>query len=144
MTCIRCQKTFYPEYLAVRITRNIALQRGMSGMLQTHAFGTRVSLQLSQFSAVTQSCLTLRPHGPQRTRPPCPQQLPEVTQTHVHWVSNAIQPSHPPSSPFPPTFSLSQHQGLSQWVSSLHQVARVLESQLQHQSFPGIFRTDFL
>ena len=70
-------------------------------------------------------------------------QLPELTQTHVHWVGDAIQPSHPLLSPSPPAFNLSQHQGL-QWVSSSHQVARILEFQLQHQSFQWIFRTDFL
>ena len=69
--------------------------------------------------------------------------LQEFTQTHVHWISDAIQPSHPVSSPSP-TLSLSQHQGLFQWVSSSHQVAKVLEFQLQHQSFQWIFRTDFL
>ena len=63
---------------------------------------------------------------------------------HVHRVGNAIQPSHPLSSPFPPAFNLSQHQGLIQSVSSSHQVAKVLEFQLQHQSFQWIFRTDFL
>ena len=62
-------------------------------------------------------------------------QLLEFTQTHVHWVGDAIQPSHPLSSPSPPAFNLSQHQGLFQWVSSSHQVAKVLEFQLQHQSF---------
>ena len=62
-------------------------------------------------------------------------QLREFTQTHVHQVSDAIQPSHPPSSPSPPAFNLSQPQGLSQGVISLHQVAKVLEFQLQHQSF---------
>ena len=66
------------------------------------------------------------------------------SQTHVRQVGDAIQPSHPLSSPSPPTFSLSQHQGLFKWVSSLHQVAKVLEVQLQHQSFQWIFRTDFL
>ena len=69
--------------------------------------------------------------------------LPEFAQTHVHWVNDAIQPSHPLSSPSP-AFNLSQHQGLFQWVSSSHQVAKVLELQLQHQSFQRIFRTDFL
>ena len=59
--------------------------------------------------------------------------IPEFAQTQVHWVSDAIQPSHPLSSPSPPAFNLSQHQGLFQWVSSLHQVAKVLELQLQHQ-----------
>ena len=61
-------------------------------------------------------------------------QLPELAQTHVHWVSDAIQSSHPVSSPSPPAFNLSQHQRLFQWVSSLHQVAKLLKLQLQHQS----------
>ena len=74
---------------------------------------------------------------------PVHHQLPELTQTHIHWVSDAIQPSHPMSSPSPPTYNLSQHQGLFQWVSSSHQVDKVLEFQLQHQSFQWIFRTDF-
>ena len=63
----------------------------------------------------------------------------KFTQTHIHWVSDGIQHSHPLSSPSPPTFNLSQHQGLFKWVSSLHQVAKVLEFQLQHQSFQWIF-----
>ena len=71
-------------------------------------------------------------------------QLLEFTQIHVHWVSDAIQPSHPLSPPSTPALSLSQHQGLFQWVSSSHQVAKLLEIQLQHQSFQWIFRTDFL
>ena len=68
--------------------------------------------------------------------------LPEFAQTHVHWVADAIQPSHPLSCPSPPALNLSQHQGLFQWVSSLHQVAKVLEFQLQHQSFQWTPRTD--
>ena len=75
---------------------------------------------------------------------PVHQQLPELTQTDVHWVSDAIQPSHPLSSPSTPTFNLSQNQGLFQSVHYLHQVAKVLEFQLQHQSYQWIFRTDFL
>ena len=72
--------------------------------------------------------------------------LPELTQTHICWVSDAIQPSQPLSSPSPPALSLSQHQGLFQRVGSLHQVAKVLEFQLQHQhqSFQRIIRVDFL
>ena len=65
---------------------------------------------------------------------PVHHQLPESTQTHVHCVGDAIQPSHPLSSPSPPALNLSQHQGLFKWVSSSHQVAKVLEFQLQHQS----------
>ena len=70
--------------------------------------------------------------------------LPELAQTHVHWVGDAIQPSHPLSSPSSPDLNLSQHQGLFQWVGSSHQVAKVLEFQLQHQSFQWIFRVDSL
>ena len=61
--------------------------------------------------------------------------LPKFTQTHVHWVCDGIQPCHPLSTPFPPAFNLSQHQGLFKWVSSSHRVAKVLEFQLHHQSF---------
>ena len=68
----------------------------------------------------------------------------EFTQTHVRWIGDAIQPSHPLPSPSPPAFNLPQHQGLFQWVRSLHQVTKVLEFQLQHQSFQWIFKTDFL
>ena len=89
-----------------------------------------------QFSSVTQSCPT--PCNPMnRSTPGLPvyHQLPEYTQTHVHWVGDALQPPHPLSSPSPPALNLSQDQGLFKWVSSLHQVAKVLEFQLQHQSF---------
>ena len=75
---------------------------------------------------------------------PVHHQLLEFTQTHVHRVGDAIQPSHPLSSPSPPALNLSQRQGLFQWVSSSHQGAKVLEFQLQHQSFQWIFRVDFL
>ena len=75
---------------------------------------------------------------------PVHQQLQEIAQTHVHWVGDAIQPSHLLLPPSPPAFNLFQHQGLFQWVSSSHQVAKVLEFQFQHQSFQWIFRTDFL
>ena len=70
-------------------------------------------------------------------------QLQEFTQIHVYWVSDAIQPSHPLLSPSHPALNLSQHQDLFKWDSSLHQVAKILEFQLQHQSFQWIFRTDF-
>ena len=70
-------------------------------------------------------------------------QLPELAQTHVHWVGDAIQPSHTLSSPSP-SFKFSRHPGLFQWVSSWHQVAKVLEFQIQHQSFQWILRTNFL
>ena len=98
-----------------------------------------------QFSSVAQSCPTLcDPINRSTPGLPVHHQLPESTQTHVHWVSDAIQPSHPLSSPSPPAFNLSQHQGLFQWVSFSHWVAKTLEFQLQHQSFQWTARTHFL
>ena len=95
-----------------------------------------------QFSSVSQSCPSLcDPMDCLMPGLPVHHQLLELTQTHVHWVSDAIQPSHPPLSPSPPDFNFSQHQGLFKWVSSSHQVTKGLE--LQHQSFQWIFRTDF-
>ena len=98
-----------------------------------------------QFSSVVQWCLTLcDPMDCSMPGFPVFQQLPELAQIDVHWVDNAIQPSHPLSSPTPPAFNFSQHQGLFQWVRFSHQVAKVLEFQLQLQSFQWILRTDFL
>ena len=98
-----------------------------------------------QFNSVAQSCLTVcNPMDSITSGFPVHHQLLELAEAHVHRVGNAIQPSHPLSSPSPPAFNLSQHQGLFQWVSSSHQVAKVLEFQLQHQSFQWIFRMDFL
>ena len=99
----------------------------------------------AQLSSVGRSCRTLfDPMDCSIPDFPVHHQVPELAQTHVHQVGDSIQPSHPLSSPFPPTFNLSQHQGLFKWVSSSHQVAKVLEFQLHHQSFQWIFRTDFL
>ena len=98
-----------------------------------------------QLSLVTQSHPTLcDPMYCSSPGLPVQHQLPEFTQTHVHWVSDAIQPFPPLSSPSPPVLNLSQHPGLFQWVSSSHQVAKVLEFQLQHQSFQWTPRTDLL
>ena len=98
-----------------------------------------------QFSSVARSWLTLcDPMDYSIPGFPVHHQLPELAQTHAHWVGDAIQPSHPLLSPSPPALNLSQHQGLFQRVSSLHQVAKVLEFQLQPQSFQWTFRTDFL
>ena len=89
-----------------------------------------------QFSSVAQSCPTLSdPMDCSMPGLPVHHQHPELAQTHVHQVSDAIQPPHPLSSPSPPTFNLSQHQGLFQRVSSLHHMPKLLEFQLQHQSF---------
>ena len=98
-----------------------------------------------QFTLVAQLCPTLcDPMDCSMPGFPVHHQLPEFTQTQVHWVGDANQPSHPLSSPSLPSFNLSQHQGIFKWVSSLHQVAKVLKFQLQHQSFQWIFRIDFL
>ena len=83
------------------------------------------------FSSVTQSCSTLcDPMECSTPGLPVHHQFPELAQTHVHRVSDAIQPSHPLPSPSPPAFNLSPHQSLFQWVSSSYQVAKVLELQL--------------
>ena len=111
--------------------------------------GVQFSSVLFSRSIVSDS---LRPHEPQHARTPglpVHHQLPESTQTHVHCVSDAIQPSHPLSSPSLSALNLSQQQGLFKWVSSSHQVAKGFEFQLQHQSFnehPGLisFRMDWL
>ena len=94
-----------------------------------------------QFSSVAQLCPTLcDPMNHSTPDLPVHHQLPESTQTHVHWVGNAIQPSHALSSPSLPVFILSQHQGLFKWVSCLHKVAKVLEFQLQHQSLTWLLK----
>ena len=104
-----------------------------------------------QFSSVTQSCLALcHPMSCSTPGLPVHHQLPELTQTHVHQVGDAIQPSHPLSSPSPPASNPSQRQGLFQWVNSSHEVAKVLEFQLQLnfqsvlQSFQWTPRIDIL
>ena len=98
-----------------------------------------------QFSSVTQLCPTLcNPMNCSTPSHPVHHQLPEPTQTHVHWVSDATQPSHPLSSTSPPVLNLSWHQALFQWVSSLHQVAKILAFQLQHQSFQWTPRINLL
>ena len=111
------------------------------GFLTTAPPGNPYSSFLSSalFSSVAQLCPTLC-DPMNRSTPGLPfRQLPEFTQTH-----DAIRPSHPLSSPSPPAPNPSQYQGLFQWVNSLHEVAKVLEFQLQHQSFQWIFRVDFL
>ena len=96
-----------------------------------------------QFSSVTQCPTLCHPMDCSMPGLPVHHQLPQFTQTHVHWVGDAIQLSHPLLSPSP-ALNLSQHQGLFKWVSSSHQVAKVLEFQLQHQSFQWTLRTNLL
>ena len=115
---------------------------------KTHRKGTftqRGEILLFQFGSVAQSCRTLcNPKDCNSPSYSVHHQLPGLAQTQIHRVSNTFQSSHPLSSPYPPAFNLSHLHGLFQWVSSLHQVAKVLEFQLQHQSFQWIFKNDFL
>ena len=123
----------------------------MALLLNTSSFeDTITACSFFQFSPVPQSCLTLcDPVNRSTLGLLVHHQLLVFTQTHVHQVGDAIQPSHLLSSPSPPALNLSQHQGLFKWVSCSDQVAKVLEFQLQHQSFnehPGLisFRMDWL
>ena len=98
-----------------------------------------------QFGSVTQLCVTLcNPMNRSMPGLPVNQQLQEFTQTNIHQVSDAIQPSHPRSSPSPPALNPSQHHSLFQWVNSLHEVAKILEFQFQHHSFQRNPRADLL
>ena len=97
-----------------------------------------------KISSVAQSCLNLcDPMDCSTPGFPVHHQLPELAQTHVHLVGDAIQPPHPLSSASP-AFNLAQHQSLFKWVSSFHQVAKVLELQLQHQSFQWRMRWEIV
>ena len=114
------------------ISQNREMRKERSGFITPFLS----SSALVQFSSVAQLCPTLcSPMDHSTPGFPVHHQLPELAQTHVHWVGNAIHPSHPLSPPSPPAFNLSQHQGLFQWVSSSNQVAKVLplQPQLQHQ-----------
>ena len=110
----------------------------LHGILDIHIFYFTgyLKINLVQFSSVTQSCLTFcEPMDCSMPGFPVHHKLLKLAQTHVHQISDVIQPSHPMSFPSPPAFNLSQHQGLLQGVSSLHLVGKVLEFQLQHESF---------
>ena len=120
-------------------------QKITHGTFYRHTYFPPVVNVSDQFSSVTQLCPTLWDSMDCSTPGfPVHHQLPELAQTHDHQVSDAIKPSHLLSSPSPPAFSISQDQSQFQWVSSLHQLAKVVEFWLQHQSFQWIFRTDFL
>ena len=105
----------------------------------------RTGISKVQIRSVAQSCLTLcDPVNRSTPGLPVHHQLLEFTKTHAHPVSDAIQPSHLLSSLSPPALNPCQHQGLFQWVNSSHEVAKVLEFQLEHQSFQWTPRTDLL
>ena len=123
-------------------TRDIIYSTIIFFTLPLYSLPTTFPLSSVQFSSVAQLRRNLcDPMDCSTPGLPVHHQLPEFTQTHVHYVGDAIQPSHPLLSPFPPAFNLSQHQDLFQWISSSHQVTKVLE--FQHQSFQWTFRTDF-
>ena len=140
------------EWVAISLSRGSSWPSGQTHILcladrffTTEPPGYFTGIRLDQIRSVAQSCLTLcDPMNRSTPGLPVHHQLPEFTETHVHWVSDAIQPSHPLLSPSPPTLNLSQHQGLFKWVSSSHQVAQVLEFDFQHQSFQWTPRTDLL
>ena len=135
--------SFSPETRCVILVKRTWVQvpvwllAGLESQFELHGFIYRLLF--------SQLCLTLcYPMDCSTPGLPVHHQLLELTQTHGHQISDAIQPSHTLVSPSPLTFNFSQHQDLFQWVSSSHQVAKVLEFQLQPQSFQWIFRTDFL
>ena len=133
------------------LTSQLSIGGSQDPLLRSYWFARKThriqeNILLTQFSSVqTLSYLWLcDPMNCSTLGLPVHHQLPESTQIHVHRISDAIQPSHPLLSPSPPALNLSQHQGLFKWVSSSHQVAKVLEFQLWHQSFQWIPRTDLL
>ena len=139
---------FFPEYFrsidltkcGLKIFREKKIQKVQKS--KTWMFHILATLCCS---SVAKSCLTL--HDPMDCSMPgfhFPHNLPEFAQVDVQWISDAIQPSHPLLASSLSAFILSQHQSLFQWVSSSCQVAKVLEFQLQHQSFKWIFRVSFL
>ena len=128
--------TFWGSKITAEVDCGLEIKRHL-------LLGRKVMTNLVQFSSVAQLCPTLwDPMNCSTPGLPVHHQLLEFTQTHVHWVSDAIQPSHPLSSPSPPAPNPSQHQGLFQWVNSSHEVAKILEFQLHHQSFQWTPRTD--
>ena len=133
------------EFAFIKIDSNVCLEllNFPLCLKQDSVWKPLFFLHLVQFSSVAQLCPTLcNPVNRSTPGLSVHHQLPEFTQTHVHWVGDAIQPSHPLSSPSPPAPNPSQHQSLFQWINSSHEVAKVLE--FQHHSFQRTPRTDLL
>ena len=154
---IRCSHWVFAEWIIYRATLSALLYSILNIWIKWHHIvmaslinhqntnSCITTAQICCFCSVTKSHLTLcNPMDCSTLGSSVLHHIPEFAQTQVHWVGDAIQPSRPLSSPSPPAFNLSQHQSLFQKVGSLHQVAKVLKLQLQHQSFQWIFRTNFL
>ena len=122
----------YPHFIPFHFIYSSGMKHFSKLLTKSEALKSwRIFLTSVQFSSVAQSCPTLcDPMNHSTSGLPVHHQLPEFTQTHVHRVSDAIQPSHPLSSPFPPAPNPSQHHSLFQRVNSSHEVAKVLEFQL--------------
>ena len=138
LQCMRSQKVRHDwatnSFTSVSIIHSSNIMQGLYlswRWISLNFFPGKATTCSVQFSSVAQSCPTLcDPMNHSTPGLPVHHQLLEFTQTHVHWVSDAIQPSHPLSSPSPPAPNSSQHQSLFQWVSSSHEVTKVLEFQL--------------
>ena len=131
----------------MEVLRHQTQQKQTNLKLSPKVWGSHCNLHYycSQFSSVAQLCLILwDPMDCSTPGLPVHHQPPELAQTHVHRAGDAIQPPHPLSPISPPAFNFFQHQGLFQWVISSHQVAKILEFQLQHLSFQWTFRSDLL
>ena len=134
-------KTSFPEVKRVSLLKLLWNQFLVSG---SRKMKVKIHELYCCCCSVTKSCLTLcDPVDHSIPDFPVLHYFPELTQAHVHWVGDAIQPSHPLSSPSPPALNISQHQALFQWVGFSHQVGKVLELQLWEQSYQWIFRLDF-
>ena len=122
----RSDKTLSFDLTFLTLEHNISLYMTWSA---TRFNGHKISVNISSVTQFSHSVVSdsLWPYGLQHTRPPCLSPTPRAHSTHVHRVSDAIQPSYPLSSHSPPALNLSQHWGLFKWVSSSHQVAKVLE-----------------
>ena len=142
---VLCDFLLWLESLSERILLTPGMKLGSSEKHLCFPLPKNLHFSALQCSPVAQSCPTIcDPMNRSTPGLPVQHQLQEFTQTHVHQVGDTIQPSHPLSSPSPPALSLSQHQGLFNWVSSSHEVAKVLEFQLRHQSFQWTPTTDLI
>ena len=146
----QCQKTYHshPQVLTQGFAKGLDSKHfrlygpfGLCSVTQLYCCRVKVAICCSVAKLCPTPCEPMECSTPGF---PVFRHLQEFAQTYVHWISDAIQPSRPLSSPSPPAFNLSQHQGLFKWVSSLHEVAKGLEFQLQHQSFQWTPRTGWI